>query len=97
MPQGIVCRQGMEYGIHSFLSPSVSLVLIQPTQYKIEEEGPKSFSFFNWLRWLGPQKGILSPWGPEKREKKKGLYLLPYLHLMKNDKSWPREDRLPHP
>lgn len=31
----------MEYGIHSVLSPSVSLVLIQPTKYKnIREEGP---------------------------------------------------------
>ena len=75
----------MEYGIHSFLSPSVSLVLIQPTQYKIEE-GPKSFSFFNWHKMVGSTTTNPKLLGPREKRKKKGLYLLPYLHLMKNDK-----------
>jgi len=66
------------------LSPSVSLVLIQPPQKKIEK-GPSSFHSSIGTRQLAPHRRILSTWD---------LYLLPCIWW----RTWqflPGDDSLP--
>ncbi|KAJ6974943.1 hypothetical protein NC653_030938 [Populus alba x Populus x berolinensis] len=57
--------------------------LIPGPQYKIDE-GPSSFTFFNLRKTAGPPPTNPKHLGPNRKQKKEGLYFLPYLHLVKD-------------